>query len=172
MITLDFETYSDAGYRFDGVNYKPLVPGKPGLFSINASTYAAHPSTDIICMAYDVGGVDYLWIPGANPPTNLFNAIAAGEAVEAHNSLFEFYVWNCVGVARYGWPALRLEQMFCSMSKARAFGLPGALAKVSEILSPNQLKDPRGKKLIQMLSIPKRPTKLDQSTRRTPEVHK
>ncbi len=163
MITLDFETYSEAGYVFKGDRYVPLVKGKPGLKALNASTYAAHPSTEVISMDYEGN----LWVPWAAAPTPLFDHIAQGGLLEAHNSLFEWYIWNYVCVKRYGWPELPLEQMRCSASKARAYGLPGALGKVSEILTPTQQKDKRGKRLIQLLSIPKNPTAKDKSLRRT-----
>lgn len=167
MITIDFETYSEAGYIFNGEYFIPQVKGKPGIKAINAATYAQHPSTEIISLAYE----DYLWIPGVNPPKNLFNYIADGGIIEAHNSLFEYYIWNCVGCARYGWPPLPLNQLRCSMAKARAFGLPGTLDMVSSILTPTSKKDPRGKQLIQQLSIPKRPTKKDPNLRRMPDKY-
>lgn len=51
----------------------------------------------------------------------------------AHNAMFDFQVWNaCAG--RYGFPALRLEQMRDTAAMCRALNLPGSLAAVGKIL--------------------------------------
>jgi hypothetical protein len=97
MITIDFETYSEAGYLFDPAlgHFIPLQKGKPGLPGINAAVYTAHPSTRLISLAYDGG----LWVPGCHPPTALFEYIQAGGLVEAHNSGFEASIWDEVRAA-------------------------------------------------------------------------
>ena len=73
MITIDFETYSEADLK-----------------KVGAYKYAEHPSTEILCMAYkfpeDPEQV-YLWTPeGGDMPDDLFRAIELGEKIEAHNA--------------------------------------------------------------------------------------
>jgi DNA polymerase len=175
IATMDFETYSEAGYRFDPASgrFVPIQKGKPGIKGINAAVYSEHPSTEVISLAYELpdGKYERLWIPGMGPPQDLFNSIAAGGLVEAHNSGFEYYIWANVCYSRMGWPPLPLRQLRCSAAKARASALPGALGKLSEVLNPAEKKNKRGKKLIQLLSIPKKPAKKDPTLRRTREAY-
>ena len=57
---------------------------------------------------------------------------------------------------------------YCAVNpKARAYSLPAALGKLSVVLNPAEKKDPRGKKLIQLLSVPRKPTKADPMLYRT-----
>lgn len=157
MITIDFETYSEAGYLFDPASgqFKPLQKGKPGIKGVNAAVYAGHPSTRVISLAYE----DRLWVPGCREPVDLFEHIIKGGLIEAHNALFEFYIWYHVCHKRRGWPMLYLHQLRCSAAKARQSGLPGALGKIGKVLNTEETKDKRGTRLIQLLSIPKKPTK-------------
>jgi len=131
----------------------------------------------VISLAYTLpGATRRLWVLGCDDPTDLWAYIAAGELVEAHNSIFEYYIWKNVCQARMGWPPLLLDQLRCSSAKARAWGLPGGLDKLSAFLSPDSPKDPRGKQLIRLLSVPKRPTKkcnaLFRSREQYPELHR
>lgn len=176
---MDFETYSEAGYRHDPAlgRFLPLQKGKPGIKGINASTYALHPSTLILSLAYDLrdGRGCRLWVEGMSAPQDLFNYIACGGLIEAHNSGFEYRVWEYVAHRRLVWPRLPLGQLRCSMSKAKAWGLPGALGKVSVALNPAEKKSKRGAQLIKLLSMPQRPSKAHPHIRRTradyPELH-
>lgn len=172
--TIDFETYSEAGYRFDATvgYFVPLQPGKPGLTGINSSVYAEHESTEVISLAYDLmdGNGVKLWAPWCPPPVKLFDHIGNGGLVEAHNSKFEHDIWNRHCVPRLGWPRLPIHQLRCSMAKARAYGLPGGLDAVAGIVG-SVPKDKRGKQLIQLLSIPKKPTKADPTARRFVKDH-
>lgn len=177
--TMDFETYSEGGYRFDAYlgRFVPLLKGKPGIKGVNASTYAAHPSTRVLSLAYDLldGRGVILWTPGNPPPAELFAHIAQGGLVEAHNAIFEYYIWFFVCWQKMNWPPLPLNQLRCSAAKARAWGLPGALGKLTDILKPAEGKDKRGAKLISLLCIPKKPTKacpaLCRDREKYPELH-
>lgn len=177
--TMDFETYSESGYRFDAPlgRFVPLLKGKPGIKGVNASTYAAHPSTRVLSLAYDLldGRGTRLWHPGDVPPQDLFRHIECGGMVEAHNSIFEFYIWFFVCWQRMNWAPLPINQLRCSAAKARAWGLPGALGKLSTILNPAEKKDKRGSQLISLLCMPKKPTKADPALFRSredyPELH-
>jgi len=162
--TFDFETYSEAGYKFDPTSgsFRPLQAGKPGLKGINAPVYAEHMSTRVISLAFDLldGCGVRLWTPVRSAPIELFNYIWSGASIEAHNSGFEFNIWHYVCHKRMGWPELSLGQLVCGMAKARSQCLPGALGKVASIVG-GEPKNPRGTHLIRLLSVPKKPTKND-----------
>ena len=172
---LDFETYSEAGYFWDRALNKWRAPdgfpqGKSGLKPIGTPAYAEHSSTEVLCAAYDLknGRGEQLWRPGDPLPIDLFQYIADGGLIEAHNSSFEFYIWHYVCAGRMGWPALPLAQLRCSMSKAAAHGLPGKLGKVAEVINAPEQKDKAGEALIKKLSCPRTPTKKDLRKRLMP----
>ena len=170
IATIDFETYSEAGYKYDPAlgYFVSIQANKPGIQSINAAVYAAHPSTRVISLSYDIGYGDKLWIPRAARPCDLLEYVRSGGLVEAHNSLFEYYIWN---YCCKDWPQLLLDQLRCSASKAQAHGLPRALDAIGKVLKPAAVKDPRGKQLIRLLSIPQKPTKKDPAVRKLPEFY-
>ena len=160
--TIDFETYSAAGfYKHTDGKIKGLGHGgRGGLPVVGTPAYAEHPSTEILCLSYDMhdGLGVRSWIPGTPQPAVLLMHVAKGGAIEAHNVTFELNIWNAVGVRRHGWPPLNIEQCRCSAARARRFSLPGALAKASAALGTVG-KDPGGGRLIQKLSRPHTPTK-------------
>ena len=167
----DFETYSEAGFTLDYATGKVrgIGPqGKGGLPVIGTPVYAEHPSTEIICLYYDLkdGYGRRAWFPGTPDPVDLLRHIAALRPIEAHNITFEFWIWNMICVRRYGWPPLQLSQCHCSMAKARRFSLPGALGNLAQVLGTAQ-KDKRGGQLIQLLSRPNNMTKSRRYFRRT-----
>ncbi len=141
--SFDFETYSEAGYEWSEIKCRWVAPdgfpnGKAGLPSIGAARYAEDPTTEVLSLAYDIldGRGKILWVPGMPDPQHLFDYLAQPDAIiEAHNSMFEYLIWHYVCHLRMGWPPLRLNQLRCSMSKCAAWGLPGALDKVSKILN-------------------------------------
>ena len=168
----DFEVYSEAGYVFDHATGKVrgIGPqGKGGLPVVGTPVYAEHPSTEVLCLYYDLkdGRGRRGWFPGTPEPTDLLQYIAASGPIEAHNITFEFWIWNMICVRQYGWPVLTLEQCHCSMAKARRFALPGALGNLAGVLGTAQ-KDKRGGQLIQLLTRPNNMTKNRQYFRRTP----
>lgn len=140
---MDFETYSEAGYYWDGPLNRWRAPdgfpkGKSGLPSIGAARYAEDPTTEIISLAYDLkdGRGAFLWAPGMDPPTHLFNYLQQpGVLIEAYNVLFEFFIWHYVAHLRLGWPPLPLEKLRCAAAKAAAWGMPNALDQVSKVLN-------------------------------------
>lgn len=162
---IDFETYSEAGYIWTGKKWQGVMRNKSGLEAVGAAVYAEHPATFIRCLAYDGPNGPQLWTPEQPEPQWLLDHIRSGGIVEAHNSEFEFYIWYCICHLRMGWPPLPLHQLRCSMSKARAASLPGALEKVAEVLQVAEQKDTRGKTLIRKLCVPRNPTKRDPSLR-------
>lgn len=170
---MDFETYSEAGYvwREDKKKWGSITGGsKSGIFAVGAPAYSEHPSTEVLSLAYDLkdGKGSRLWLPVMPPPQDLFDHIAGGGLIEAHNSGFEWLIWTNVCWRRMGWPALPLGQLRCSASKARAFGLAGALATAGQELRLDIQKDEDGKRLLRKFSLPRSPTKNDDRLRINP----
>lgn len=180
---LDFETYSEAGYvwvpqptpkaphagKWQGP--KGAAKGQKGLGVIGAAVYAEHPSTDILSLSYNLkdGRGAHLWVPGMPAPADLLDHVQRGGLLEAWNSGFEWWIWNHVGVRRYGWPALPLFQLRCAMAKARASGLPGRLDAAGDVLGLQVVKDADGKRLLDKFSVPRTPTIKDPRRRILPQ---
>lgn len=164
LADFDFETYSEAGFYFDESAQRYLPPPNSkvkGLPTIGVAAYAMHPSTEIISMAYDLkdGRGKRIWKPGEPPPIDLFLHIRNGGLLEAWNSPFEWWVWNFACTRRYGWPELPLHQMRDAAAKARAFALPSSLGNAGEVMNITNKKIEDGKRLINLFSMPRNPTK-------------
>lgn len=176
----DFETFSSAGLLLDLSDPKkpagkwigPEGTKDKGLFAVGMRVYAEHPTTEVLCLAYDLknGQGRKHWRPGLPAPQDLFDHLAAGGLIEAHNAMFEFLIWTFVCCRKYGWPPIRQAQMRCSAAKSRAHGLPGALANVGDVLQIDAKKDKEGKRLLDKFSIPRTPTKGDGRYRLHPEA--
>lgn len=171
---IDFETYSEAGQYYDFVRQKWHGPpraskGARGLPVVGAANYAAHPTTEILSLAYNLkdGTGPKLWRPGDPPPADLLAYMTHGP-VEAWNVAFEWWVWNLVGTRRHGWPALSIEGTRCAMAKARAFSYPGSLAEAGRVMGLQVQKDKDGKRLLDKFSVPRNPTIKDKRLRITP----
>lgn len=178
LADMDFETFSEAGYVWSDAAGKwisPLGDGstKKGLELVGLQAYATHPSTEVLCLSYDLkdGRGPRLWTPWHPVPTDLFAHLQAGKLVEAFNATFEERIWNCVCVPKYGFPRLLPQLLRCAAAKARAYCLPPSLAKVGEVLNITEAKDVGGKDLIRKLSVPRNPTKLNKSRRNTPAAN-
>lgn len=163
VASMDFETYSEAGFEIDRQTGKVRgigSQGKGGLPVVGTPVYSAHPSAEVLCLFYDLkdGKGRRGWLPGMPSPADLLQHIADGKLVEAWNVTFEFYIWNMICARRYGWPALHLEQCRCVMARSRRFSLPGSLGIAAKVLGTPQ-KDADGGRLINKLTRPHSPTK-------------
>lgn len=170
--SFDFETYSEAGFHIDRETGKVRgmgSQGKGGLPVVGTPVYAAHPSTEILSLAYDLkdGRGRRLWVPGSPDPLDLLDYLRSGGLIEAWNVTFEFWIWNMVAARRLGWPPLRLTQCRCAMAKSRRFSLPGGLDNAAKVLDTPR-KHREGKALLEKLSRPHSTTKNRQSVRWTP----
>ncbi len=184
----DFETYSEAGLLYDHDESKWIsLPGMSnqnrGIKCVGARNYVQHPSFNVLSLAWDLkDGRGRRWW---RPPelSDLFPAtihrqycdvgeiveyLRNGGIIEAFNIGFEWTVWEYYCVPQWGWPSLKLEQLRCCMAKGKASGYPDALANVGEVLHLTEKKDPDGDRLIRKLTMPKNPTKANQSLRWTP----
>jgi hypothetical protein len=176
IASMDFETYSEAGYEWDEDRRRwtqPLgaVGTDRGLALVGAAVYAQHPSTEPLCFAYNLkdGHGKRRWLPGMPPPQPLFDHFMAGRLVGAWNVAFEYWIWTEVMVPRYGWPPLPVRLLRCDMAKARAFGLPGKLANAAKVLNAPIQKMEEGGRLLDKFSKPRNPTQKDARRRIRPE---
>jgi len=128
--------------------------------------YAEHESTEILsaCFAFD-GGPVTRWhknsfaLSGTHAAIEpLFRHVEQGGIVWAHNARFEFYLWN-MAAKRYGWPAIRVEQMRCTMAAGRALSLPGSLGQLAQALRLPIAKDDDGRRLMLKMCKPRKPRK-------------
>lgn len=180
---LDYETYSEAGYVWtpDGgrsnVGKWDALPGAPSgsnrysLPCVGAASYTEHDSSEVLSAYYNLkdGRGRQFWRPDLPNPLDLFDYVARGGLVEAWNVAFERWVWLNICHRRYGWPAPPpVWQLRCAMGKARAFSLPGALAKAGDVLRLQVQKDKAGNDLLNKFSKPRNPTKTDKRKRITP----
>ena len=170
--SMDFETYSEAGFNIDPQTGKVKGTGnnsKGGLPVVGTPVYAEHPSAEILCLYYDLkdGKGRQAWYPGTPNPMPLLNHIAQGGEIEAYNITFELWLWNMVCVRRYGWPVLQLEQCHCAMAKSRRYSLPGALGNAAKVLGTPE-KDKEGGRLLRKLTRPHTPSRHRAAHRWTP----
>jgi DNA polymerase bacteriophage-type len=173
----DFETYSEAGYRWvpELQKWKSLegIPKtRRGIGVVGAANYVEHASFRVLSLAYNLkdGRGPRHWKPGDRDPLDLFEHITHGGLLEAWNVGFERRVWESYCVPKLGWPAIPPEQLRCAMAKSRAFGMPGALENAGNVLQIEHKKDPEGKRLIQKLTVPRNPTKGNPELHWTPET--
>jgi DNA polymerase bacteriophage-type len=119
--------------------------------------YANDPTTEVLCIAF---GTDPNNVYVKTPEelsfhrTMLFDHVRQGGKIQAWNAMFEYAIWNCVCVPKYGWPELKLEQCIDSMAIAAANNVPQSLDDAGDFLATDYKKDGIGKKLIQKLSKP------------------
>ena len=137
---IDFETRSEVDLK------------KAGLHN-----YATDPSTGVHCLSY---GPDpehiKTWVEGEPFPEDLKVHIAQGGIITAWNAAFELAIWNLCCVKKYGWPPLPIRQVRCSMVRAYAMALPGALDDAAPALGVGQRKDSEGHRIMLQLSRPKK----------------
>jgi DNA polymerase len=137
MIVLDFETFSHAD-----------------LPKVGAYRYARHPSTDVALLAYGRPGETVrTWSPGDPIPLDLATPLAAGETVLAHNAGFDRGIYEHVLTPRYGFPPVA-GRWLDSRALCALLGLPRSLEQAAEALGLEQRKQPEGKRLIRLFSLP------------------
>lgn len=157
--TIDFETRSAAKLRKVG----------PWRYSID-------PSTEVLCLAYRLShwkkGRTALWhpaFPDLGIPARmeydslleLFEWIANGGLVEAHNAWFERCVWRNQMIPRFDFPPVQHEQWRDSAAKAAAHALPRGLEDAIAALGLKVTKDVEGSKLMKRLTKPRKARKAE-----------
>jgi DNA polymerase len=131
-VYLDFETYCEIS-----------------VVDVGVWKYAEHPTCEVLCLSYSMDqGPIHRWKPGMPMPQVLFDAIADGARVHAHNAVFEYAIWHLV----LKWPEIPLSQLHCTMALAATFSFPLSLEKGAAALRTENQKDKEGKRLLRKFS--------------------
>jgi len=146
IYSIDFETRSRAN-----------------LPDVGLDIYANDPTTEVLCIAYGTNPSDVAVYNAPKPDTNTVMAFSRflkhvkdGGKIQAWNAMFEYAIWNCVCVPKYGWPPLKLEQVIDSMAIAAANNVPQSLDDAGTFMDSTHKKDAIGARLIQKLCKPNR----------------
>ena len=132
IVSIDFETRS-----------------KVDITSYGLDKYARDPSTEVLCMAYSIdGGPVELYTPDQTIPQFMYQNDVT---FYAWNAAFEFNIMKHVLQLPVKW-----EQFVDSMAIAAANNLPQGLEDCAIALDSEYKKDPKGKRLLQKLSKPKK----------------
>jgi DNA polymerase len=119
--------------------------------------YANDPSTEVLCIAYGPHKDNVLvYHPERENVERLLKHVRDGGKIQAWNAMFEYAIWNCVCVPKYGWPKLRLNQCIDTMAVAAANNVPQALGDAAIFMDSTQKKDVHGRYLIQKLCKPQK----------------
>ena len=138
-VVLDFETRSWCDLKKTG-----------------AWVYAGHPTTEVICLGYQLEGAEpQQWVPqlyqppgvqglrwGNVVPTALGKAIDDGFRLVAHNVVFERAVWEEIMVPLYSWPRVPPEQWYDTMASCAYRAIPLKLEMAAKVLG---LEEQKGK---------------------------
>ena len=123
--------------------------------------YANDPTTEVLCIAFgtqpnnvEVSSTTKEQLHFKAQLYELIDHVAAGGKIQAWNAMFEYAIWNCVCVPKYGWPPLKLEQCIDSMAIAAANNIPQSLGDAAIFMDSAHKKDTRGRYLIQKLCKP------------------
>lgn len=137
--------------------------------------YSLDPTTSVMCLAFRLPhweeGRTALWHPAyphlgiresdRDELDELFDWIASGGLVEAHNAWFERGIWTNICVPKLGWPAIGHRQWRCSAAKAAAYSLPRSLDMLTVALALAVKKDTEGAKIMKKVSKPRKPRKAE-----------
>jgi DNA polymerase len=149
IYSIDFETRSHAN-----------------LPDVGLDIYANDPTTEVLCIAFGTAPEDVV----VHKPVEfdlhgkprfadtdvlkLLEHVRNGGKIQAWNAMFEYAIWNCVCVPKYGWPPLKLEQCIDTMAIAAANNIPQSLDDAGTFMDSEHKKDAVGKRLIMKLSKP------------------
>lgn len=134
-VSIDFETRSTVDLRLTGVY-----------------PYAAHPTTDVWCMAWAIqDGAVQLWTPGDPAPD-----FSGASEIRAWSAQFERIIWREIMVKRYGFPEIPLEVWVDTAAEAAALALPRSLEQAASTLGLPVEKDMEGRRLMIQMSKPRK----------------
>ena len=125
---------------------------------VKCGVYRYAEDASILMVAYTFGEAPVtLWdcTDGTQMPLDLETALTDHHVIKiAHNANFErTLIKACWGIE------CPPEHWRCTQVQSYANGLPGALTDVAHVLGLAEQKDPIGRKLIRMFSLPQKPTK-------------
>ncbi len=131
------------------------------LKKIGAWAYAAHESTEILCLAWSIDGaapqiVTAAQIESAHIPALLWGVLFDTECtVVAHNAAFEYAIYREILVKRFGWPALESPARWsCTLARAAMSNLPISLDACGAALKISAEKDLMGRSVMLKLCKP------------------
>lgn len=147
FVDIDFETRSEAD-----------------IMSVGAYKYAEHPSTEVLMISFSINQKNiYNWNPFFSKEKNLKRlehcidkVVNGNHCFRAHNSEFEYWIWNLVAVRQFDWPKIPVEKFYDTMVQACVLGLPASLENAGTALELVDQKDKEGKALINFFSKPSR----------------
>jgi DNA polymerase len=120
------------------------------LLKSNASVYARHPSTIILCAVIKRNGKKMGFTNFVKQRESILKFIE-GSILVAHNAQFEELLWEFYLHRRLGYPQMPPSAWKCTMAKVLAHGLPRSLEKAGDALNLITVKDMAGKKhMLQM----------------------
>jgi len=135
-IKIDFETRSEVD-----------------LVKCGAHAYFHGKKADIVFLTYRVDDGPYKqWFPHEDPLPWMKSP--ASHKFYAFNAIFEYRAWNILGVKKYGWGDLPLENLIDVQALCARFTYPQSLEMAGEVLELNVQKDKRGKYLIKKICTP------------------
>jgi DNA polymerase len=140
IYSIDFETRSAIELKDQGLDI-----------------YANDPTTEVLCIAFGTTPQNVEVVSphqGTYGSHALLKHVKDGGKIQAWNAMFEYAIWNCVCVPKYGWPPLKLEQCIDTMAIAAANNIPQSLDDAGVFIDSQHKKDPVGKRLIQKLCKP------------------
>lgn len=121
-----------------------------------AHVYAAHETTDILCMAYAFGDEEpSVWVPGDTPPERILDHVLNGGPIRAWNFAFEKAIWRSILAPRYLFPEIDPEQGYCTAAEAAAMALPRKLEQAAQALGLPTQKDMAGHRLMMQMARPR-----------------
>lgn len=125
---------------------------KVDITEVGLDIYANDPSTEVLCIAYGIYpqsvGVFSPQTINSFAPNELIEHVRNGGKIAAWNAMFEYAIWNCVCVPKYGWPVLKLEQCIDTMAVAAANNVPQSLDDAGTFMDSQHKKDKRGDYLV------------------------
>ena len=125
------------------------------LTEVGLDKYANCLSTKVLCIAFGSEPQNVKCGSPSEPYLEpLLDHVRKGGKIQAWNAMFEYAIWNCVCVPKYGWPRLYLHQCIDTMAVAAANNIPQALGDAAIFMDATQKKDTRGRLLIQKLCKP------------------
>ena len=137
IFSIDFETRSKIDLLENGLDI-----------------YANDESTEVLCIAVGTEPHNVVVLHPTYQNNPVLEHVKNGGKIQGWNVLFEYFIWNCVCVPKYGWPPLKLEQCIDSMAIAAANNIPQSLGDAAIFMDATQQKDTRGRYLIQKLCKP------------------
>jgi DNA polymerase len=143
---------------------------KVNLKKTSVYPYAAHPSTDLWCMAYAFGDEEDvgLWVPRdaeshftlrGGLPLRIIEHILNGGYFRAWNVGFERVMWREIMVKRYGALPIADDRWLDTAAEAAAMALPRSLDGCADVLGVKEQKDDDGHRVMMQMAKPRKPRK-------------